>query len=85
MLKIFFSPENAETAAGMFTPPHLIFLTLCLISIGIAVYFSRNLSEKSITKIIRIFAVVFTAIAFFTCGICIICAGSTAASLGSLF
>lgn len=61
MLKIFFSPENAETAAGMFTPPHLIFLTLCLISIGIAVYFSRNLSEKSITKIIRIFAVVFTA------------------------
>jgi hypothetical protein len=61
MLKLFFSPENAETAAGMFTPPHLIFLTLCLIFVGIAVYFSRNLSEKSITKIIRIFAIVFTA------------------------
>ena len=34
--------------------------------------------------VLGIIAVVFTAIAFFTCGICIICAGSTAASLGSL-
>ena len=61
MLKLFFSPGNTETAAGMFTPHHLIFLTLCLIFVGIAVYFSHNLSEKSITKIIRIFAIVFTA------------------------
>ncbi len=61
MLKIFFSPEDTETAAGMFTLPHLISLTLCLILIGIALYLSRNLSDKSITKIIRILAIVFTA------------------------
>ena len=60
MLKIFFSPESAETAAGMFTPPHLISLALCLILIGISVYLSRNLSVRSIKKIIRIFAFTFT-------------------------
>lgn len=36
--------------------------------------------------VLGIIATVFTAIAFFTCGICIICAASTSANLGvSLF
>ena len=61
MLKLFFSPENTETAAGMFTLPHIITLTLCLTFVGIAVYFSKSLSDKAIKKIIRILAIVFTA------------------------
>ena len=35
--------------------------------------------------VLGIIAVVFTAIAFFTCGICIICAAGTASSVGSMF
>lgn len=34
--------------------------------------------------VLGIIAVVFTAIAFFTCGICIICAASSTSSLASL-
>ncbi len=60
MLKIFFSPENTETACGMFTLPHIISLTLCLILIGVLVYFSKNLTQKDTAKITRISAVVFT-------------------------
>lgn len=33
--------------------------------------------------VLGIIAVVFTAIAFFTCGICILCAAGTSASIGS--
>lgn len=35
--------------------------------------------------VLGIIAVVFTAIAFFTCGICILCAAGTAGSTASLF
>ena len=34
--------------------------------------------------VLGIIAVIFTAIAFFTCGICIICAGGAASGLASL-
>lgn len=34
--------------------------------------------------VLGIIAVIFTAIAFFTCGLCIICAGGAAAGIGSL-
>ena len=61
MVTLFFSPESAETACGMFTLPHIISLILCLIFIGIAVYFSRNLSDTALKKITRILAYVFTA------------------------
>ena len=61
MLKLFFAPENTETACGMFTLPHIISLVLCLALICAAVYFSRKLSDGQIKKIIRILAYAFTA------------------------
>ena len=35
--------------------------------------------------VLGIIAVVFTGISFFTCGLCILCAGGAAAGAGSLF
>ena len=35
--------------------------------------------------VLGIIAVVFTAIAFFTCGVCIICAGTTAGAIENAF
>ena len=61
MLKIFFSPENTETASGMFTLPHILSLIFCLILIGVCVFYTRRLSDTSVLKITRILAIVFTA------------------------
>ena len=60
MLNIFFSPENTNTACGMFTVPHIVSLILCLILVGLCVFFSKNLTDCGIKKLIRILAVVFT-------------------------
>lgn len=60
MLKQFFSPESTDTACGMFTLPHIISLTVCLILIGVCVYFSKRLTDCGIKKITRILAFVFT-------------------------
>ena len=60
MLKIFFSRESTETACGMFTLPHIISLTLCLILIGVCVYFSKNFSARIEKRIIKILAFTFT-------------------------
>lgn len=61
MLKIFFSPENTETACGMFTLPHIISLALCLILICVSVCFTKKLTDNGILRIARISAYVFTA------------------------
>jgi len=61
MLKYFFSPENTETASGMFTLPHILSLIFCLILIGVCVFYTRRLSDTSVLKITRILAIVFTA------------------------
>ncbi|MBR7101838.1 MAG: YwaF family protein [Clostridia bacterium] len=60
MLNFFFSPENTNTACGMFTVPHIVSLILCLILVGLCVFFSKNLTDCGIKKIIRILSVVFT-------------------------
>ncbi len=50
---------------------------------------ARNAGEKSglavAGLVLGIIAVVFTAIAFFTCGLCIICATASTGCAGSLF
>ena len=61
MLKYFFSPENAETACGMFTLPHILSLAFCLILIGVCVFYTKKLSDGTVIKITRILAIVFTA------------------------
>ena len=61
MLKIFFSPENTDTACGMFTLPHILSLIFCLALIGVCVFYTRRLSDGAVLKITRILAIVFTA------------------------
>jgi len=60
MLKIFFSPENTDTACGMFTLPHIISLAMCLALVGACVYFSKSLSDGTIKRITFILAITFT-------------------------
>ena len=55
-----FSRPNSETACGMFTLPHIISLIICLIIVGLAIYFSRKLNENKIKLITKIMAYVFT-------------------------
>lgn len=59
---------------------------LCLSVSGGKTLRANNLPAGIATAglVLGIIAVVFTAIAFFTCGLCIICAGSTAAGIASL-
>ena len=59
---------------------------LCLSVSGGKTLRANNLPAGVATAglVLGIIAVVFTAIAFFTCGLCIICAESTAAGLASL-
>ena len=52
---------DKENACGMFTAPHIISLIICIIAIGVALYFARNISDSSLKKLTRIFAYVFTA------------------------
>ncbi|MGM9665513.1 MAG: hypothetical protein ACI3XX_03125 [Eubacteriales bacterium] len=61
MLKILFAPMDKENACGMFTAPHIISLIICIIAIGVALYFARNISDSALKKLTRIFAYVFTA------------------------
>lgn len=59
---------------------------LCLSVAGGKQLKSNNLPAGIATAglVLGIIAVIFTAIAFFTCGICILCAAGTASSFGSL-
>ncbi len=52
---------DKENACGMFTAPHIISLIICIVAIGVALYFTRNISDSTLKKLTRIFAYIFTA------------------------
>ncbi|MBQ8840818.1 MAG: YwaF family protein [Clostridia bacterium] len=60
MLDIFFSAPGTAEPCGLFTVPHIIGLIICAILIGVALFFSRNLSKKAIRIITLVMAIVFT-------------------------
>lgn len=55
-----FAPEGIYPPAGMFTPAHLISLFICVFLIIVAIYSSRNISQKRLYKNTFIIAVFIT-------------------------
>ncbi len=45
-----FAPEGQYPAAGMFTPPHLISLAICVVMIIVAVFLTKNMSDSMLKK-----------------------------------
>ena len=58
----FFAPEGVHPKAGIFSTAHIISLFICLLIIGAAIYFSRNISERGLTLITRVMAFVFASL-----------------------
>lgn len=55
-----FAPSGKYEACGLFNTTHFIALAVCLILVIVAVYFSRNISEKKFNTITRISAIGIT-------------------------
>ncbi|MBQ7353217.1 MAG: YwaF family protein [Clostridia bacterium] len=59
-MNLLFSAPNKEEACGLFTVPHLVGLLVCAILITLAVIFTRKISDKGLTIVTRVMAVMFT-------------------------
>lgn len=59
-MNLLFSAPNKEEACGLFTVPHLVGLLICAILITLAVIFTRKISDKGLTIVTRVMAVMFT-------------------------
>lgn len=57
-----FGPPNKATACGMFTLPHIIAIIVCIVLIGLAVYFTRRLSDKTVSIIVKSMAIFFVVL-----------------------
>lgn len=61
MFKNFLIWEGNMEAAGVepcgiFTPTHLVVTAFCVLALVVALYFSRNLTEKQLDRVVRIIA-----------------------------
>ena len=64
MLEYFFAPRDSANfePCGMFTAGHIISSSIFIVLVIVALIFTVKMSEKSFTKLLRIFAIVITAL-----------------------
>lgn len=60
-----FSPAGTFPAVGLFSLAHIIAILMCLVFIGIAVHFTRNMKKETYLKLLKIFTIILTAMELF--------------------
>ena len=60
-----FSLKGTFPAVGVFSLTHAIVILVCLVFIGVAVYLTKNMTKQTYFKLLKIFAIVLTAMELF--------------------
>ena len=60
-----FSRPGTYPAVGLFSTAHIISIFVCLILIGLAVFFTRKMTKETYIKFLRILAIVVTCLELF--------------------
>lgn len=63
-----FSPIGTYPAVGLFSMGHIIALIICLVSICVAVHFTKDMKSETFHKCLKIFGIILTATELFKIG-----------------
>ncbi len=64
----FFAPRGEYPPCGMFTPLHFCGLAVCLVLIVVSLYYSRNMSERTLSRLPKIFGIAIACMEAFKIG-----------------